>query len=112
MKIRVFIQIVAILFLATPFGCSRHQTFRVDDEKKRWTSEGWNYLETFGNASDDTVMVANSSSATARDIAAFARVDGVATNKTYEQTDKLYLVVSMQRQSGDAFALIFTKQKP
>ena len=95
------------------FGCSsRQQTFGVEDEKKRWTAEGWTYLETFGRPAEDTVMVAHMSSATAREITAFARTDGVATNQVYAQTQSLYLVVSMQRPTGDAFALVFTKPKP
>lgn len=110
---RLLPHLFSVLVLLVLCGCgSRQQTFGVEDEKKRWIAEGWSYLETFGRPAEDTVIVAHTSSATAREITAFARTDGAATNRVYAQTQSLYLVVSMQRPTGDAFALVFTKPKP
>ena len=111
MNFNGFRQSVAILLTVAFIGCTSHTKFRVDDEMALWKSKGWTYLETFGDASNDVVMVSNFSSDNAKKVTAFARISGVATNKVYEQTDTLYLVVSVQEKSGDAFALIFTKPK-
>jgi hypothetical protein len=110
---RLLGQLVWVVVLLGLLGCSsRQQTSGVEDQKKQWVAEGWSYLETFGRPAEDAVMVAYSSSATARKTTAFARTDGVATNHAYTQTQSLYLVVSIQRPGGDAFALVFTKPKP
>src|SRR5689334_12375902 len=85
LKMKFFIQIMTVSLLATLYGCRSHQAYSVDDQKKQWTSDGWTYLETFGNASDDAVTVVNSSSTTAKEITAFARVGGVATSKIYNR---------------------------
>jgi hypothetical protein len=106
-----FVLISAVLVL---LGCGSNQKAAsvVESEKSRWTAEGWSYLETFGRPSDDAVAASHMSSGTARQITAFARTDGAATNRIYAQTQSLYLVVSMQRPTGDAFALVFSKPKP
>src|SRR5688572_20865930 len=105
MRSVVFLILGFVLLIS--FGCgSRQQTFGVEDEKKRWVAEGWTYHETLGRAAEDTIMVGNFSSESDREIKAFARTDGIQTNKVYTQTQSLYLVVSMLRSNGDAFALI------
>ena len=106
-----FISISAFIVL---LGCGSDQRAAsvIEEESNRWTTEGWSYLETFGRPSDDAVAASHMSSGTARQITAFARTDGVTTNQIYAQTQSLYLVVSMQRPTGDAFALVFTKPKP
>ena len=96
-------------------GCSRTEqpsmTSGLENEKQRWTVQGWSYVETFGVSSRDAVYASHMSSPTARSLTAFASAGGVRTNQVYPQTNALYLVVSMQRPSGDTFALVFTKAK-
>ena len=83
----------------------------LEAEKERWTGQGWSYVETFGASAADATYASHMSSPTARLLTAFASDSGVRTNKIYAQTNGLYLVVSMQRPSGDTFALVFTKPK-
>lgn len=111
MKLLVHCVSIAAFLLLLSCG-QRQQTFGVDDEKKRWTAEGWTYFETLGVSAEDTVMVTHMSGKTAREVTAFARIDGILTNRVYAQTQSLYLVVAMQRPTGDYFALVFTKPKP
>jgi hypothetical protein len=109
---RIFAHIVSVTTLLLLSGCSGHQQkFRIEDEKKRCEAQGWTYLETFGRPAQDTVMVFDGSFDTAREATAFARTDGMLTKRAYTQTNSIYLVVSMQRPNGDAFALVFTKPK-
>jgi hypothetical protein len=103
------ILVIAEMLLA---GCSNQQASTIENEKQRWTREGWKYFETFGAPANDAVYMSQMSSTTARSVAAFVSVSGVSTNHIYQQTNTLYLVVTMQRQSGDTFALIFEKPKP
>jgi PBP1b-binding outer membrane lipoprotein LpoB len=93
-------------------GCSNQQASTVESEKQKWSREGWKYFETFGAPANDAVDVSQMSSTTARSVTAFASVSGVSTNHIYHQTNALYLVVTMQRPSGDTFALVFEKPKP
>jgi len=96
-------------------ACDRSQqastTSSFEAEKRRWTVEGWSYVETIGTPANDATYITHISSETARSVTAFASAGGVRTNKVYAQTNALYLVVSMQRPSGDAFALVFTRPK-
>ncbi len=92
-------------------GCGSRQNFSVASEKQKWAAEGWTYVETFGTPADDAVLVTNLSSTTAKAISAFASTQGKSTSKEYTQDNAFYLVVSMQRPSGEAFALVFTKPR-
>lgn len=97
------------------FGCGRSPqpvaASGPETEKQRWTAEGWSFVETFGSAADDAVYITHMSSPTARSVTAYASAAGEQTNQVYQQTNALYLVVSMQRPSGDTFALVFSKTK-
>jgi hypothetical protein len=93
-------------------GCSNQQASTIENEKQRRSQEGWKNFETVGTPADDAIYVSQMSSTTARSVAAFASVRGVSTNHFYQQTNALYLVVTMQRPSGDTFALVFEKPKP
>lgn len=97
----------ALLILSVCAG--RAQKFGVSDERKRWEAEGWTYLQTFGRPAEDTIMVFNASADWAPEATAFALTDGVLTNRVFPQTNKIYLVVCMQRPNGDYFSLVFTK---
>jgi hypothetical protein len=107
--------LILLIALLSVVGCNRAPqsptASGLEQEKQRWTGEGWNLVETFGSGSADAVYVTHMSSPTARSVTAFASAAGERTNKVYQQTSALYLVVSMQRPSGDTFALVFTKPK-
>jgi hypothetical protein len=106
---------ILLLALLSVVGCNRapHSTaaLGLEQEKQRWTSQGWSFTETFGSGSADGAYVSHMSSPTARSVTAFASASGTRTSKVYQQTNALYLVVSMLRPSGDTFALVFTKPK-
>jgi len=109
-----FAHIISVAALALILsGCGGHQeTFGISDEKKRWEAQGWTYFETFGRPAEDTVLVFDGNADTANRVTAFARTDGILTNRVYAQSNSIYLVVAMQRPNGDTFSLVFTKPKP
>jgi hypothetical protein len=111
MKNKLIILLSGLLLCGLTFGCSRHLS-AIEGQKHQWTQEGWNYFETFGKPADDAVYTAQMDSSTARSVSAFASSGGVSTNRIYEQTNQLYLVVTMQRPNGDTFALVFERPKP
>lgn len=91
-------------------GCGKGpQTSAVEAEKEIRAQQGWTFLETFGQSNADAEMAAYMDSKTADKLTAFASTNGIQASRDYVQTDKLYLVVSMQRTNGDGFSLIFTK---
>jgi hypothetical protein len=104
-----------VLVLLLAFGCGRKPqspaASGTEQEKQRWIAQGWSYVEAFGTPSDDATYASHMSSPTARSVTAFASAAGGRTNKVYEQTSTLYLVVTMQRPSGDTFTLVFSKPK-
>ncbi len=110
------ILLLALLFLV---GCDRNAKSGnpasvetgLAKEKRRWSAEGWSFLETVGTASTDGQYLIHMSSPTARNLTAHASSSGVRTNKVYVQTNALFLIVTMGQSSGDTFALVFTKPK-
>jgi hypothetical protein len=107
--------LAATLFLGCNPSTQSEQSVKpihnIESEKQRWTAEGWSFLETFGDISTDGLYLGHMSSSTAQSITAFASHNGTRSEKAYAQTNALFLVVSMEKPSGDTFALIFTKPK-
>src|SRR5215472_8659994 len=97
MRLSAYIVSIAALLLLSGCSSSGQQTFSVEAEKKRWEAQGWAYSETFGRPAEDTVMVFNGDADTAQRVTAYARTDGVLTNRVYTQTTNSYLIVAMQR---------------
>jgi hypothetical protein len=104
----IFIVLLITVFV---FGCSHHSS-TIEAQKQEWSQEGWKYLETFGHPADDAAYSTFVDSKTADSLTAYAYSGNTSTNHIYEQTNALYLIVTMQRSNGDTFALIFEKPKP
>ena len=97
------------LFLS---ACDSQKGTTVAVEKKRWTDQGWTYVETVGTATDDARFSAHMNAHTASSMSAFAVTDGKQSEKKFPQNQMQYLVVTMVRPSGDQYALVFAKPKP
>ena len=106
-----FVIFLVLLFTVFVFGCSHHSS-AIEAQKQEWSQKGWKYLETFGTPADDAAYAAFVDSRTADSLTAYAYSGSTSTNHIYEQTNALYLVVTMQRPNGDTFDLIFEKPKP
>ncbi len=111
MATRAAILCSLVIFFLTP-GCGRHPSSPLEKEKQRWTRDGWQYVETVGKTADDARYLAHVSSPSARAVTAFATAGGETTHRVYSQTGSLYLVVTLQRPSGETFALVFERAKP
>ena len=103
-----------LLFLLLPLiltvGCAKQlsDTERVKHER---SSDGWIFLEVVGVPDPNAKEVAHLSSKTARSISAFAFDGAQRTQKEFNQSDSLYLVITMGTESGKTHALVFQKPK-
>ena len=102
-------RLISVVFCLVAFGCARQNPF--DSSRRFWEREGWAYIETFGDVFPDAVEVAYMKSDTARTIRAFAN-DGVHRHeKEFDQSDYVYLVVTMQNERDQAYSVVFKKEK-
>ncbi len=85
--------------------------------KRAYAIQGWRFVEVVGCLSSDALPAGCFTSKKARTIVALARIDGAPIKKIYSQKDQFFLVVSMQRptgqrgEDGDVFVLVFSKQR-
>lgn len=104
---------ITILIAITAFlsGCAKSGEGIVENEKKKWTNEGWEFVEVFGKPLDGSEPIMGSDSGTAGSVTAFTNDGKRLRRKEFKQTDSIYRINIWGNEEGETFSIVFKKQR-
>ena len=103
-------RIAALIAVLCITACARPAA--LDATKKKWTSAGWTYVETFGKVRADAVEDSHTTSTPGTPLRAGWNDNSVNGNKDLSEPGTEFLVVSMKTPLAYTYSVVFKRKAP
>ncbi|RYD47289.1 MAG: hypothetical protein EOP85_05770 [Verrucomicrobiaceae bacterium] len=102
--------VLSLFLLLWVTGCARPAALSAT--KKKWTSAGWTYVETFGKVRSDAVEVSHATSAAGTPVRAHWNDNSVDGDKSLSEAGTEFLVVKMSTPMAHTYSVVFKRKSP